>query len=138
MFFLEEQEASSCTEVGATRSTPGHSRKNAFCVYCNKMVRSTNFARHLFNNHNDEEAVRNISAMPLKSPRRINALRKLRGRSALLFNLKNPEKKLVARQSLCNKHLPCPNCNIFYVRKNLFKHLKKCVAKHGRLPKKKH
>lgn len=101
------------------------------CLYCNLDV--TNFARHLFRNHEKEESVQKITELAKGDrmrKRMIDALRK-EGNFTILDseNIIRPVQRPTStaeHQNLSNDFLPCKYCKGLYKIKSLKRHATDC------------
>ncbi|GLV33352.1 hypothetical protein CBL_20100 [Carabus blaptoides fortunei] len=106
-------------------------RKKHYYPYCKKMQFA--FARHVLNQHNLEDDVKNILLLPKGSNDRKKKLSLLRGKGMHIYNmdtLENRGTKLVVRNPRIinpNSFVPCPNCNGYFLPRNVARHQKRCV-----------
>lgn len=112
-------------------------KRNA-CPYCFEEV--THFARHLQRIHKDEGAVKELSGLPLKDPKRkllINVIRRqgnyfFHSKSNILKPVRRPKRKSDKECEQTNsddgkqKYVVCPNCYGFFKREFLRHHGKTC------------
>ncbi|KAK4880859.1 hypothetical protein RN001_004178 [Aquatica leii] len=104
--------------------------KKDCCPYCNLDV--TNFSRHLFRNHLNEEDVKAIAALPKGNNTRkhmINFLRKQGNFSILNNRLIRPVQRPTSAGKIKTSpgdYLPCKYCKGLYKIKSLKRHAKKC------------
>ncbi|XP_045468274.1 uncharacterized protein LOC123676438 isoform X3 [Harmonia axyridis] len=97
------------------------------CVYCNEDV--TNFSRHLFRKHSEEECVKKILNFPKNHSSRkklINSLRKDGNFSLYIENTIRPVQRPSTLTSGNLNYYPCKYCKGFYKKKSLGKHIKIC------------
>ncbi|CAH0560528.1 unnamed protein product [Brassicogethes aeneus] len=97
------------------------------CPFCYKDV--TNFSRHLFRNHKNEESVINILNFSKGSKDRkkyIDFLRKEGNFSAFYENKVRPVQRPTSNLSKKEDFLPCIYCKGLYKTKSLGRHSKKC------------
>lgn len=113
-----------------------------FCPFCYEEV--GHFSRHLLRKHADEELVKKISNMPLKSKDRRTAIVTLRKKGFFLLKNERNELKPVRRpvssfSTYPNKdttnlvdrdnYVPCINCLGFYKKTYLWRHKKICKSR---------
>ncbi|XP_063931173.1 uncharacterized protein LOC135143224 [Zophobas morio] len=102
------------------------------CSYCDKDV--TNFSRHLFRKHAEEESVRKILEQPKGERKRkimIDLIRKQGNFTVLGENITRPVQRPSAIQSkndeiLPTDYLPCIYCKGLYKKKSLRRHALTC------------
>lgn len=107
--------------------------KKDLCPLCFEEV--GHFSRHLQRKHSDEEAIKKIITLPIKSQKRRDAILALRKKGN--FVLKQQKDKLVPVRRPNNKkcenqneiYFPCVNCLGYYKKTYLWRHRKKCSAK---------
>lgn len=108
--------------------------KKDLCPLCFEEV--DHFARHVFNKHSDEEAVKKILKLPLKSKERRFAVMSLRKKgNFILHDQKNKLQVVRLPNKLHNTELknedyfPCVLCLGFYKKSYLWRHKKICKSK---------
>ncbi|CAH0563123.1 unnamed protein product [Brassicogethes aeneus] len=128
--------------IGVTKSTVEISHRKSRiwdkrdrCIYCDRDF--TNFSRHLFRNHKEEESVRKIMQLPKGDQKRrqmINLLRKEGNLSLVDENKIRPVQRATTRYERsgeiseeAQEFLPCPYCKGIYRLKSLRKHSKTCL-----------
>lgn len=101
------------------------------CVYCDKDV--TNFSRHLFRKHAEEESVKKIIEVPKGDSQRkfmIDLLRKQGNFSIIGENITRPVQRPTSKQNednvLPSDYLPCKYCRGLYKRNSLRRHALNC------------
>lgn len=113
-------------------------KQNA-CPYCYKHV--THFPRHLLRNHHDKGAVKELTSLPLKSPKRkelLNIIRRqgnfvARSHTNTIRPIRRPRPNQNNRSE--NEYIPddkyvaCPDCLGYFKRNFLRRHRKKCSSK---------
>lgn len=113
-----------------------HVSEKDFCPLCFEYV--GHFSRHLFKKHEDDETVKKIRKMTLKSNERRNAIIALRKKGNFILNQEKKELKPVRKQNLLQKenekpteddYFPCVFCLGYYKKKYLWRHKKICKAK---------
>ncbi|XP_046975994.1 uncharacterized protein LOC124542104 [Vanessa cardui] len=100
-------------------------RERDFCYYCENFI--LNFSRHMIRNHYAEPEVQSALAHPKNSLKRKQVFSALRKKGNYVSNSQTafkPVKK--CRFSEKTDYLPCSKCLVFYSRKQLWKHIKKC------------
>lgn len=105
------------------------------CTLCYEEV--GHFARHLIRKHSDDENVKKILEMPLKSAKRRNAISALRKKGNFILrqekNFTKPVKSTTTEKNSGSKDLigyyPCSYCLGFYKRSYLWRHKKNCKSK---------
>lgn len=108
--------------------------KQDLCPFCFEEV--DHFARHLMKKHLDEDAIKKISELPLKSKERRNAVMSLRKKgNFVLHEQKNKLQVVRLPNKQCNFELnnhdyfPCLHCLGFYKKSYLWRHKKTCKSK---------
>lgn len=108
--------------------------KRERCLFCNKDV--TNFSRHLFRKHSNEDSVVKILAIPRGNSQRklfIDILRKQGNFSVLSENIVRPVQRPPSSDSEKSlTYLPCKFCKGLYKKATLRRHAVKChLNKHS-------
>lgn len=104
--------------------------KKDLCPICNKHI--TNFSRHLFRNHEENESVCKIKSLPKGSYERkklIDYLRKQGNISIYSEKIIRPVERPSKYKSKTISYLdflPCKYCKGLYKKKSLSRHAKKC------------
>lgn len=100
--------------------------KKDLCPLCFKEV--DHFARHLIGTHSDDEAVKKISKLPIKSIERRNAIMSMRKKgNFILHEQKNTMKVVRLPNKSYNddpkdtEYFPCVNCLGFYKKTYLWR-----------------
>lgn len=109
-----------------------------FCPFCFEEV--SHFSRHLMRKHQDEEAVKKLNDIPIKSAERRDAILSLRKKGNFILSQQKKPFKLsrVSLQSIksvtlndihiSKEYVPCVNCLGFYKKSYLWRHKKICKA----------
>lgn len=101
------------------------------CPYCFESV--GHFYRHLFRKHSDEEAIKVLMKMPVKSKERRNAIVALRRKgNFILKQQKNellPVRKSRNFKEMKEDYFPCVHCLGYFKRTYLWRHRKICESK---------
>ncbi|XP_038073460.1 uncharacterized protein LOC119741677 isoform X2 [Patiria miniata] len=115
--------------------------KRQACFFCSKLV--TKISKHLLHAHKDEEEVKRIASMEVKTTERAKAFELLRNRGNYYHNkmvkeLKQGELIMVRRPSDdgsdSTDYGPCPDCLGFYRISDFRKHMKYyCIAKESEI-----
>ncbi|KAG5875204.1 hypothetical protein JTB14_016982 [Gonioctena quinquepunctata] len=116
--------------------------QNDFCPFCFEEI--GHFSRHLERNHSDEEAVKKILTMPVKSSERRNAIIFLRRKGNFVLqrekNIMKPIRKPAgtAREKKVDdiNYSNCVNCFGVIKSTYLWRHRKHCKANTEHIPKK--
>lgn len=103
-----------------------------FCTFCFEEV--GHFSRHLFRKHKDEEIVKKILGMPVKSCARRMAIVALRKKGNYIWNQEKNELRPVRNRfsqnckniDLENQYYPCVTCLGYYKKEYLWRHRKIC------------
>ncbi|KAJ8945466.1 hypothetical protein NQ314_009218 [Rhamnusium bicolor] len=104
----------------------------------NSTIEIDHFARHLIKKHSDDEAIKKISEIPLKSKERRNTIMSLKKKGNFVLHQQKDKLKVVRLPNKCyNKqpedgdYIPCVNCLGFYKKSYLWRHKKICKSKMG-------
>jgi len=120
--------------VRLLQKSNGKRVRNCFpCNFCEKRV--LEFARHLRQVHMDKAEVKEIFSLPPKQRR--GPLSLLRGKAILTYNetvkRSGSGRVIVSRRTSrardVDEYLPCPDCKLYMVRKQLWRHNRRCPAK---------
>ncbi|XP_053366395.1 uncharacterized protein si:ch211-266o15.1 isoform X2 [Clarias gariepinus] len=109
--------------------------KKQFCHYCKKPF--IKIARHLSKNHAEEKDVAHALSFPKRSKTRHNLLKQLRNKGNYEYNVKVQEtgsgelipQRMVKKDTLLTAYQACPYCLGFYLRRDLWRHLRSCNMK---------
>lgn len=104
------------------------------CPICFEEV--GHFARHLFRKHPDDETIKKILEMPLKSNDRRTAIISLRKKGNFILNEQKNQLKVVRAPNKCivndnikkDNYYVCVHCLGFYKKAYLWRHKKICKA----------
>ena len=124
----------STSTVRLLQKSNGKRVRNCFpCNFCEKRV--LEYARHLKQVHMGKAEVKEIFSLPPKQRR--GPLSVLRGKAILIYNERvkrsGSGRVIVSRRTSrardVDEYLPCPDCNLYMVRKQLWRHNRRCPAK---------
>lgn len=109
-----------------------------FCLFCE--ISSTNITKHVLKKHKEEPQVREILMHQKKSKARKILIKKLNNAGDYKHNmkvLKSGSGTLVTwtrnvNDSAASEFLPCPDCLAFFIKRNLWRHVKKCPFRNGK------
>ncbi|KAK3104010.1 hypothetical protein FSP39_023652 [Pinctada imbricata] len=113
-----------------------HYKKKHACLFCGKVM--AEISRHLRIIHSEEAAVSHILKHPKHSKERKILWLELVNKGDFSHNLKVldkgegmliPKKRCKIKYEDFKKLVPCQWCKAFYVKSDLYKHSKTCVAK---------
>ena len=115
--------------------------KRHYCVFC-QCSDFTNFAKHLYDVHKDEEEVKQLKMYPAKSKERDNRIAQIRIRGNHMINMATikaqegmfvPLKRTGPKSEwILADYAPCPYCNVWVTQHLLWKHQPNCVAKNDK------
>ncbi|XP_078513618.1 uncharacterized protein LOC144772856 isoform X2 [Lissotriton helveticus] len=109
--------------------------KKHYCFYCEKGY--TKIARHYEQMHLKETEVAKIFSYKSGSKERLGLLQRLRNQGDFQHNSKiyrTGDGQIVTKRQPCgkssaNNYLPCANCLALFVKKDLWRHKRKCPQK---------
>lgn len=120
--FTEPQQSNN--NVNPNQSTRrGNRNKTHYCLYCGK--KQAQIARHLQQNHKQEEDIRNLLSFPAKSKERNILLEKVRKLGDKYHNQKGEDIITVGATDGATAVI-CPKCNGYYKRTFLKRHMNHC------------
>lgn len=131
-----DRNSSSCTVENFSNVRPW--TKKSFCPYC--FLDVTHFPRHLKRNHKHQGAVKEISSLSLKDPKRKQLLDTIRRQGNFVANSHNnvirPVRRAKSQVNFCDnsqmlkdKYVVCQNCLGYFKRQYLGRHRKNCFLK---------